>query len=229
MNTRLSENLRSLMNLYALSENALSRHTGVPQQVINRILRKENQNPTLATLLPLCQHFKVTASDMLGDYANLPGKKAFGASPTALPLIIEADVLDFLIPNYRISDHTSVITHTPVSTKAFATRLSDPAVAARFLKDSFLIFDPASSVNHNDLFLFKDRATHALSVRKCIIKEGVPYHQSIDPAQETAEPLALHPEENIVAPLVQVIIQCQKPMPQESAAADAKAATAETV
>jgi transcriptional regulator with XRE-family HTH domain len=66
MNT-LRSNLRYLLDKAELSENELSRRTGISQQIINRMLSGENTNPKIATLTPLAHYFHISISQLIGE------------------------------------------------------------------------------------------------------------------------------------------------------------------
>ncbi|MDT3467912.1 LexA family transcriptional regulator [Stenotrophomonas maltophilia] len=61
---RLAENLRSLMDVESLSENQLSRNTGVPQPTIHRILSGRVADPRDGTVRPLADYFGVTVEQL---------------------------------------------------------------------------------------------------------------------------------------------------------------------
>ncbi|TAA42499.1 helix-turn-helix domain-containing protein [Pseudoxanthomonas winnipegensis] len=56
----VAENLRELMRLRGISENELSRQTGVPQPTIHRVLAGSSADPRDGTLRPLAFFFKVS-------------------------------------------------------------------------------------------------------------------------------------------------------------------------
>lgn len=60
----LAANLRHLMAVESLSENQLSRNTGVPQPTIHRILSGRVADPRDGTLRPLADYFGVTVEEL---------------------------------------------------------------------------------------------------------------------------------------------------------------------
>ncbi|MBB4722721.1 LexA family transcriptional regulator [Xanthomonas euvesicatoria] len=61
---RLSENLRHLMGVESLSENQLSRNTGVPQPTIHRVLSGRVSDPRDGTLRPLAEYFGLSVEEL---------------------------------------------------------------------------------------------------------------------------------------------------------------------
>ncbi|HVI60106.1 MAG TPA: S24 family peptidase [Luteimonas sp.] len=78
---RLAANLRELMDREGkLSENQLSRNTGVPQPTIHRILNGKVGDPRDGTVRPLAEYFGVTP-EQLRTQLPAPGVKEAGAIP----------------------------------------------------------------------------------------------------------------------------------------------------
>jgi len=72
MARRLSSRLAKLMKERDISQNALSRATGISQPTINRILCEVTLNPNLASLVAISNFFGVTVDFMYGK--GLPKK-----------------------------------------------------------------------------------------------------------------------------------------------------------
>jgi phage repressor protein C with HTH and peptisase S24 domain len=60
----VANNLRALMRIEDLSENQLSRNTGVPQPTIHRVLSGRVADPRDGTLRPLAEYFGVTVEQL---------------------------------------------------------------------------------------------------------------------------------------------------------------------
>ncbi|MCE4552679.1 LexA family transcriptional regulator, partial [Xanthomonas hortorum] len=86
---RLSENLRRLMATESLSENQLSRNTGVPQPTIHRVLSGRVSDPRDGTLRPLAEYFGLSVEDLRTGNLN---EKTTAAS----------DSINEQIPAYRV-------------------------------------------------------------------------------------------------------------------------------
>lgn len=77
---KLVANLRHLMRVHIISENQLSRNTGVPQPTIHRILAGRVADPRDGTLRPLATWFGVTVEQLRTDLPD-PADAAEGDSP----------------------------------------------------------------------------------------------------------------------------------------------------
>lgn len=61
---RVADNLRTLMARHGVSENQLSRETGVPQPTIHRVVSGASLDPRDGTLRPLAEFFGVTVEGL---------------------------------------------------------------------------------------------------------------------------------------------------------------------
>src|SRR3990167_4433236 len=155
---KLSTNLKNLLHNAKLSENELARRTGIPQQVINRILSGENQNPKIATLSPLANYFMVSISQLIGDgdiqlsEAKL-NTKHFGWQE--IPLLDWNELsklpLDKLLLNSK--DKLSIdISHSGM---VFATRMVGNSMEPKFTEGTLLIFDSHKKPSNGDFVLLR--------------------------------------------------------------------------
>jgi len=68
---QLADNIRRLMSVEDLSENQLSRNTGVPQPTIHRVLSGKVADPRDGTLRPLAEYFGTSVEELrTGSPAN---------------------------------------------------------------------------------------------------------------------------------------------------------------
>ena len=77
---KLVANLRNLMRVHIISENQLSRNTGVPQPTIHRILAGRVADPRDGTLRPLATWFGVTVEQLRTDLPD-PAEGVDGDNP----------------------------------------------------------------------------------------------------------------------------------------------------
>lgn len=122
---KVADNLRQLMAAESLSENQLSRDTGVPQPTIHRVLSGRVVDPRDGTLRPLAEHFGVTVEQLRTtlptdpDHQALPAYRvravdgAEGINPDREVMVAEVDVQvsagagarqpEFVATRYRMS------------------------------------------------------------------------------------------------------------------------------
>lgn len=110
----VADNLRTLMRTEELSENQLSRNTGVPQPTIHRVLSGRVSDPRDGTLRPLAEYFGITveqlrtslpARDRLSDGIAAYKVKAVDGEDSLDPdkeiMVAEIDVLVSAGPGLR--------------------------------------------------------------------------------------------------------------------------------
>jgi transcriptional regulator with XRE-family HTH domain len=85
MNNTISTRLSKLMKERDISQNALSRATGVAQPTINRILCEVTLNPRHDSMERLANFFDVTPGSMYGS----PSKEAFFSNEASLDELCE--------------------------------------------------------------------------------------------------------------------------------------------
>lgn len=101
---QLAENLRRAMAVESLSENQLSRNTGVPQPTIHRILSGRVADPRDGTLRPLAEYFGVSVEELRTGYlATSRPSNNIVAEPVAAYKVKSVDGTDGLDPDREIA------------------------------------------------------------------------------------------------------------------------------
>lgn len=181
MNSKLSQNLRTLMNETKLSESELSRRTGVAQPIIHRMLDGNNKNPKIATLNPIAKYFQVTISQLIGD-EHLSHIHAITSTEhkgwSSLPLITWKDALHWheIMNNYKaLSKYPMVFTDFNVTQKAFGLEVKDSSMEPKFSKGTILIIEPEKQPKDRD-FVIVNLNNHPEAIFKQVLIDGVNHH-----------------------------------------------------
>lgn len=103
----LPRNLRDLMDAVKVSENELSRRTGIPQPTIHRILNNKVDDPRDGTLRPLAAYFGVSVEELRtqipdGSAVREPGPSA---PPYAAAETVDVEIKplqELLIPEVEV-------------------------------------------------------------------------------------------------------------------------------
>lgn len=181
---KLGKNLKSLLSKSNLSENELSRRTGVPQQIINRILLGQNKNPKIATLIPLANYFMVSVSQLIGD-------EPFNNKETNLNVthvgwnevpIIEYNIINPFILNELITKATSkILVDIQINPGCFAVKLEDNSMEPKFPKGALLTFDSTRKIANaifGLVYIYSERKT---VFRQIFIKHEKIYIKCLNP------------------------------------------------
>ena len=181
---KLSANIKKLLLNAKISENELARKTGVAQQIINRMLSGENQNPKISTLSPIANYFMVSISQLIGDdiYVNTSNVNIHHLGWREIPMLewdlLARKSLDKII----MLDHLKIPADIDPCINAFAVKMSDHSMGPQFTKGTILIFDPNKKPSNGDFVLLEtaaqDMAFRQLFLNKdnCFIKCMNPDH-----------------------------------------------------
>ena len=177
----LSINLKNLLYTAKLSENELARRTGVSQQIINRILSGENQNPKIATLKPLANYFMVSISQLIGDDLSETETKL---NPSHLgwqeiPLI-DWIALSTLPLNELLLQSNRLLIDIEPSNDMFAVKAHDNSMDPKFSEGTLLIFKYDQKPAHGDFILLRLPSDEIL-VRQYYTKNNTAYRKCLNP------------------------------------------------
>jgi transcriptional regulator with XRE-family HTH domain len=174
----LSQTLRFLMQKTKITEYALSKRTGVPQPMINKILHEKNTNPKIATLQPLANYFMVTMSQLLGEDTALKDKKLFFVEETHLetshiPILEWQKILDVRQSGLSCTKHQKYIpTNANISSESYALVVEDSTMEPRFLKNSIVIVDPSLSAYPNNYVVLYLADHNKCCIRKVVLHDN---------------------------------------------------------
>lgn len=201
----LSQNLKQLLTQAKLSENELSRRTGVPQQVINRILTGKNLNPKIATLSPLADYFTISISQLLGDGVPIeePKLNIQHMGWIELPLI-EWNIIGTSSFDKLMSDSKEKVVIDMNNTGSmFATRMVDNSMEPKFSQKTLLIFDSKKMVNDKDFVLIYTAAEHELVLRQIFVKKTGVFQKCFNPKYKDYKLTPILPESKYWGVLIQ--------------------------
>jgi transcriptional regulator with XRE-family HTH domain len=178
---KLSDNLKRLLNQVKISENELARRTGVPQQVINRILSGENTNPKISTISPLANYFMISISELIGDIQSIEIKlNTQHQGWQEVPLIDWDKLNQFSLHDLIAEKEQSVLLDVNNSNKIFALKMQGSSMEPKFTEGTLLIFDYSTSLRNADFGLFQ-LSSHEIVMRQIFIKSDRIYVKCLNP------------------------------------------------
>lgn len=146
----LSRNISYLLDLFNLDIKNLSVLTGVPAPSISR-LKKAGANPTVSTLGPIADFFKVELESLL--YEDLSGseykKKSMLGKVVYVPVFPEGSVSGELVAQEFIGV-TGVYTD-----KAFGVKVTSKSLGPIFQDGTIVILEPDLDANEGDYVFCK--------------------------------------------------------------------------
>lgn len=180
--SNLKNNLRELLQKSKLSENELARRTGIPQQIINRMLSGVNKNPKISTILPIVRYFGISIDQLIGELNNKDirlNTEHYGWSE--VPLIAWEEIG---ITNKSSKKCLTIPTDAPVSKEAFAVKMPDDSMELKFYKNTILIFEPKKDPKSHDFVLINSTLAYNIIFRQVIFKDNNVYIKCLNPKLE---------------------------------------------
>lgn len=202
---KLAQNLRNLLNKAQLSENELSRRTGIPQQMINRILSGINKNPKIATLFPLASYFMISLSQLIGDEPINKEIKLniFHSGWNEIPLF-EWNMLDQVLSQFTVpKSKKRILVDLDVSQHCFATTLKGNEMEPKFPDNTILVFDNKKEMVNGSFGLFYDYNENRIVFRQILIKKEQCYVKCLNPKSEYYKPKLTSNKSRFLSLLIQ--------------------------
>ena len=201
---KFSSNLRDLIHNAKISENELSRKTGVAQQIINRILSGENKNPKIATISPLANYFMVSISQLIGD-EEIGFKTRMNSNHLGWQEIPFIDLDAFI--NRPLKDLLSetqekILADVSSSSNVFAMRMRGDSMEPKFSDGTILIFDINKKPSNGDFILF-ERPNFVIEMRQLFIKKDSLYKKCLNPTYKDYTVSLISADYNQVGVLIQ--------------------------
>jgi transcriptional regulator with XRE-family HTH domain len=206
MMSNLSKNLRNLLNKAKLSENELGRRTGVPQQVINRILNGQNANPKLATLTALSAHFMISVSQLISEELDTKDTRLSTTHSgwIEIPLLKWEEIKHFCKKQKKAAVFKeSILTDACGSEKLFATKMYNDSMELKFEQGALLIFDSCREPQDKDFVLYRMTDENELSFRQIFFKNNNTYIKCLNPKLSCYRPVLLENKAECLAVLIQ--------------------------
>lgn len=201
---KLSANLKKLLLNAKISENELARKTGIAQQVINRILSGQNQNPKISTLIPLSNFFMVSISQLIGDDI-FEVKTKINTSHLGweeIPLLEWDSIIKEPLTHLILHSNTQILIDVKPSNNIFALRMVGNSMEPKFSEGTILIFDPNKKPTNGDFALLKS-PSDGLEVRQILIKNKKIYKKCLNPIHANYAALEIMDMVNYIGLLIQ--------------------------
>lgn len=165
----LKFNLENLIKKHNVTNEVLAEKTGISRSSINRI-RMNKGNPTVETLISICDFFGVTVQELTGD-EPLSQQISFENSDVntirmdsnRVPLIKWDSLESILLPN---SSKQTNRPNTKFTGSLFAS--VTPKEYKNIPKESLLIFDKITKPNHGDYVLVINTQTSIINIAEYV-------------------------------------------------------------
>lgn len=198
----LKFNLELLMKKHGITNEVLAEKTGISRSSINRI-RMNKGNPTVETLLSICDFFKITVQELTENTA-ISSKQ-----PTFDDAIITNHNIESSLPTHIKWDELQTILTSPFKTPSAPIYTTiTPKEYINIPKNSVLLLNKNINPNHGDYVLVFDKQTNIINVAEYIQDISGNYIKSCISQSANQLDQQLIPIDNYS--ILGVIVECRK-------------------
>lgn len=168
----LHTNIAYLFDKYSLDIPSLSIETGVPTATIFR-MKKEDNNPTLSSLEPISEFFKIELNDLL--YEDITSEeyqmKTMVGKMQYIPVLNSADFKEW--PTF-FNAKIYIGTNGSLSTNSFGIALDTNSMSPVFYENTIVVVDPEVSEKDSD-YVFCQLGNDSVPVIRQLFIDGKNY------------------------------------------------------
>jgi len=185
----LATNLKTLMEQGQVTLSMLHKSTGIPLATISRLLSDEQQNPTIASLVPLAKFFQVSLDQLIGSepLPSLIESSAQSANKWhSIPLISWEYIMKWTQEkHHKIHKYAhNILTDLELSQDGFAL-LIEHNDWQFFPQGTLLIIEPHTEPKHRDyIIIAKTELKNGLqsaTLRQLLIDGNEKYLKPLNP------------------------------------------------
>lgn len=169
MNKTISDTLNELMANARLNSSALARATGLPATTIKRLRNSTQCNPTLATLEPIANYFKISINELLGKHLITTENAA------TLPLL-PWSALPATSNNKK--DYPRIATELNLPKGSYALPIETDDLHP-FSKDGVILVDCERAPKSFDYLVVMKKSSQVAVIKKLIIEDNTQYLKSL--------------------------------------------------
>jgi len=186
-NPVLQKNLSELMSRRRVNMSDISRATGVPITTIQRLYRDPKANPTIASLKPIADFFRVSIGQLIGENP-LPEEQETHMNGTVnilkIPIINWDNVLNNLSNLREINIVSYIKTDLHCSNNSFALKITQNNFED-FPKGAVIIVDPSLKPEHRDYVLSFKKDGKQPELKQLLFYDGDQYLKPLNPEFQT--------------------------------------------
>ncbi len=197
----IGSNLKKLLQKKNISENELSKRLGIAQQVVNRIITGQNQNPKLSTIMPIAEYFKIPLQDLISNSFN--ENKINIATRNQIPYVDFKEIKTLGVENAILNAQKFISVDLETDISYFATSMYDNSMEPKFSKGSILVFAKSKEAFSGDFCLLKDDANHYMFRQIMINSLDKTYIKCLNPTLAEFELIPLPVNYYVLATLLE--------------------------
>lgn len=181
----LAEILSHLIHKHSIRPSQLAKLTGVPQPTVHRMVTGTCPKPHKSSLTPIADYFDLTVEQLKGK-ESIPGLNIHKLDSSdgwaAVPLVDWNHLSTWPLAeyDYQLTEHgvqtqkrkqTMTYTDADISTKAFATYITNDYASNQFPTNTLTIFDPEKTPQNGCYVLLRNNDGN-VSFCQMLLKNG---------------------------------------------------------
>ena len=178
---KLNDILEYLMKEQGINTQQLHKHTGVPLSTLKRLRLNKENNPTVASLVPIAQYFNVSVDQLLG--IDPLEKKNCLQNGITVPIIEWENASNPQKDKYKQSFASLLVTDMALSQHSYALIIKEQQWS-NFLPGSLLVIDPQLTPNNRDFLIIAEEKVQFPQLYQLLIFKSKPYLKTSDSASE---------------------------------------------
>ncbi|WP_028388747.1 helix-turn-helix domain-containing protein [Legionella fairfieldensis] len=199
----IGENLKYLLKQESISENELSRRLGIAQQIINRIISGSNQNPKIATLMPIANYFNIPLHNFIENQLADSKNKAEATHIHRIPYIEFREIKNLGVEEAILLTKKYISVDINNKTDYFATSMYDDSMEPKFSKGTILVFEKTGEAISGDFCLLKGDNSHYMFRQVLINSMDKKFIKCLNPTGEDFSALPLPVNFYVLATLLE--------------------------
>ncbi len=185
MHHLLNKNLNTLVIREDFTTKDLSEAINIPLPTLNRLRSESQVNPTISSLIPICQYFNITLDQLLGFSPLLfsgEGKQE-SSGLNAIPLL-NCDAVPYFEIQNELNDEPVIYTELPKNLGLYAMRVQATCWKV-FQKDSLIFVSTNITPQNDDYVVVYSLSDMVVGVKQLIIDIEGTYLKSLNDTLDT--------------------------------------------
>lgn len=159
----------------------LHKHTGIPLSTLKRLRLNKENNPTLASLIPIAQYFHISVDQLIG--INPLKKQDSVQNEITVPIIEWEDITHKQKDKYKKSFPSSPVSDIKLSSDNYALLIKEQQWS-NFLPGSLLIIDPNLTPKNRDFLIIHEEKLALPKLYQLLMFKNKPYLKKSDSISE---------------------------------------------
>lgn len=180
MVSKLSQVLLFLIKEANINASILSRHTGIPTSTLNRLLQDSDVNPTVQTLKPIAEYFRVTLGQLVGEEPLDSRYLSSNGTISMLPVIAWKNITAWFNHDFSVLNDNFISSEKKFPKNSFAVLIESDEFDLFVKNGSLVIISPIDMVNISYGAMILVNIGGIISLKQFLKHDGKCYVRSLN-------------------------------------------------